>query len=48
MVRIVDCRPSTPALNSAHNDEIFFPFKIEENCTLTTFVEQKLSVSQES
>ena len=24
--------------------EFFFPFKIQETCTLTTFVEQKLSL----
>ena len=44
VVRTGDCGPSTPGSNPARIYEIFFPFKIEETCTLTTFVEQKLSL----
>ena len=44
MVRVEECHASAPGSNLPHHNEIFFPFKIEETCTLTTFVEQKLSL----
>ena len=44
MVRVEDCRASTLGSNPPRPDEICFSFKIEETCTLTTFVEQKLSL----
>ena len=40
MVRVEDFHADTPLVTS----EIFFSFKIQETCTLTTFVEQKLSL----
>ena len=44
MVRAWDYRFSIPGSILVRNSEIFFSFKIEETCTLTTFVEQKLSL----
>ena len=49
MVRVKDCRSGTPGSSRPRRDSTFFcycffPFKIEETCTLTTFVEQKLSI----
>ena len=46
MVRIVVCRRYAPGSNPLIFDWIFFSFKIEETCTLTTFVNHKLSLSQ--
>ena len=44
MVRVKDCRASAPGSNPPRHYKIFFSFKIEETSTLTTFVEQKLSL----
>ena len=45
MVRVEDCRAGMAGSNlSRHLGSFFFPFKIQETCTLTTFVEQKLSL----
>ena len=51
MVRVKDCRSGTPGSRRPRRDStffllllFFFSFKIEETCTLTTFVEQKLSI----
>ena len=45
MVRVEDCRSGIPGSNRPRHVEYqFFPFKIEEACTLTTFVEEKLSI----
>ena len=44
MVRVEDCRASTPSSNPPRHSEGFFFLKIQETCTLTTFVEQKLSL----
>ena len=44
VVRVEDCRASTPGSNPPRHNEFFFSFKIEETCTMTTFVEQKLSL----
>ena len=44
MVR-VECFPAgTPGSNPPRHVRIFFSFKIQETCTLTTCVEQKLSL----
>ena len=44
MVRVEDCCAGTPgSIPSRHMG--FFFFKIQETCTLTKFVEQKLSLS---
>ena len=43
LVRIDDCRSGTPGSNLPRHID-FFSFKIEETCTLGTFVEQKLSL----
>ena len=48
MVRVMDCR-CPPGFNRPRRlvtffVVVFFSFKIEETCTLTTFVEQKLSI----
>ena len=50
MVRVKDCRSGAPGSSRPRRIAAFFfivyffPFKIEETCTLTTFVEQKLSI----
>ena len=49
MVRVKDCRSGTPGSSRPRRVDTFFccgffSFKIEETCTLTTFVEQKLSI----
>ena len=44
MVRAWDYWFSIPGSIPTRTWEIFFSFKIEETCTLTTFVEQKLSL----
>ena len=50
MVRVKDCRSGTSGSSRPQRVDtfffagFFFPFKIEETCTLTTFVEQKLSI----
>ena len=50
MVRVKDCRSGTPGSSRPRRVDtsfflcFFFTFKIEETCTLTTFVEQKLSI----
>ena len=45
MVRVEDRRAGTPGSNPpGHFGKIFSSFKIQETCTLTTCVEQKLSV----
>ena len=48
MVRVKDCRSGTPGSSQPRHVDtffvVFFSFKIEETCTLTTFVEQKLSI----
>ena len=41
LVRVEDCRFGTPNSNRRRHIEFFFPFKIEETWTSTTFVEQK-------
>ena len=38
VVRAGDCRFSTPGSIPSRNTQIFLFFKIEETCTLTTFV----------
>ena len=43
MVRAEDCRADMPGSNLPRHIGIFF-FKIQETCTLTTFIEQKLSL----
>ena len=44
MVRVEDCRAGTPGLIPLPHMKLFFSFKIQETCTLTKFVEQKLSL----
>ena len=50
VVRVKDYRSGTPGSSRPRRDStfflllFFFSFKIEETCTLTTFVEQKLSI----
>ena len=49
MVRVYNCRSGTPGSSRPRCIDkfcfcFFFSFKIEETCTLTTFVEQKLSI----
>ena len=51
MVRVKDCRCGTSGSTRARRIGtflflflFFFSFEIEETCTLTTFVEQKLSI----
>ena len=44
MVRVEDCRAEMPGSNLPRHIGIFFFFKIQETCTLATFVEQKLSL----
>ena len=50
MVRVKDCRSGTPGSSRPRRVDtfflllFFFSFKIGETCTLTTFVEQKLSI----
>ena len=50
VLRVKDCRSGTPGSSRPWRDStffcrcFFFSFKIEETCTLTTFVEQKLSI----
>ena len=44
MVRVEDCHAGIPGSNLPCHSGIFFFLKIEETCTLTTFVEQKLSL----
>ena len=44
MVRVEDCRAGTPGSITPPHMKCFFSFKIQETCTLTTFVEQKLSL----
>ena len=45
MVRAEDCHSGMPGSNLPPHSGIFFFLKIQENCTLTTFVQQKLSLS---
>ena len=45
MVRVEDCRADTPGSTPPRHIGNFFSFKIQETCTLTKFVEQKLSLS---
>ena len=44
MVRVEDCHADVPGSNLPRHGGIFFFLKIQETCTLTTFVEQKLSL----
>ena len=49
MVRVKNCRSGTPVSSRPRRNDTFFvvvlfSLKIEETCTLTTFVEQKLSI----
>ena len=44
MVRVEDFRAGTPGSNPLRYIGNFFSFKIQETCTLTKFVEQKLSL----
>ena len=46
MVRVEDCRAGMAGSNllTPSFRKVFFSFKIQETCTLTTFVEQKLSL----
>ena len=44
MVGVEDCRAGTPGSSPPSFMRIFFSFKIQETCTLTKFVEQKLSL----
>ena len=44
VVRTGDSRPGPPGSNPARIHEISFFVLIEEPCTLTTFLEQKLSL----
>ena len=44
MVRIDDFHAGTLGSNTPRHIGFFFSFKIQETCTLTTFVEQKLSL----
>ena len=43
MVRVVDFQAGTSGSNPPRHVGNFFSFKIQETCTLTTCVEQKLS-----
>ena len=45
MVRVKDRRAGTPGSYPPRQIGIFFSFEIQETCTLTTCVEQKLSLS---
>ena len=45
MVRVEDCLVGTPGSTPPRHMGNFFSFKIQETCTLTKFVEQKLSLS---
>ena len=42
VVRVEDCRAGTMGSNPLRFSEFFFSFKLQETCTLTTFVEQQL------
>ena len=42
VVRAEDCHSGMPGSNLPRHSGIFFFLKIQETCTLTTFVEQKL------
>ena len=44
MVRLEDCHADVPGSNLPRHSGIFFFLKIQETCTLTTFVKQKLSL----
>ena len=44
MVRVEGYRAGMPGSNLPHHVGNFFSFKIQKTCTLTTFVEQKLSL----
>ena len=44
MVRVKDFHAGMPGSTSPRHIGIYFSFKIQETCTLTTFVEQKLSL----
>ena len=44
MVRVDDGHAGMPGSNLPRRSGIFFFLKIQETCTLTTFVEQKLSL----
>ena len=44
MVRVEDFHAGTPGSHPPRPMGNFFSFKIQETCTLTTFVEQKLSL----
>ena len=42
--RVENCRAGTPGSTPPRHIGIFFSLKIQETCTLTKFVEQKLSL----
>ena len=44
MVRVEDRRAGTPGSNPLRRFGVFFSFKIQETCTLTTCVEKNLSL----
>ena len=44
MVRVEDCRADTSGTIPPRDVRTYFFFKIQETCTLTKFVEQKLSL----
>ena len=44
MIRVEDFRAAMPRSNPPRRIGNFFSFKIQETCTLTKFVEQKLSL----
>ena len=44
MVRVEDFHAGMPGSTPPCHIVFFFSFKIQETCTLTTFVEQKLSL----
>ena len=48
MVRVEDFYAGTPDSNPPRHIGIFFFFKIQETCTLTTFVEKTKSLCQET
>ena len=48
MTRVEDFQAGMPGSNPPRHIGIFFSFKIQETCTLTTCVEQKLSLCQET
>ena len=44
MGRVEDCHAGMPGSVLPGHSGVFFFLKIQESCTLTTFVEQKLSL----